>query len=197
VVSRDAPPEAPHDEVGVAVGPDRDGLGLFDAPITGTATGEHTEGGPLGAEPAGGQARTAVLAWIAALAPPTTALTGDGTPCAPLKRLIADEPLDPLPALDGAPPRPRTPARRAAPPADAVLAPEREDTATQIEGFGAMLERRAARDDGTAAHGIDPGEPTDSARVSPPAPTRAPGPRAVLLLALVTAVVAWVLLALR
>jgi hypothetical protein len=50
------------------------------------------------------------LAGVVAQAPRKTLEKLHG---APLKRLIADEPLDPLPALDGAPPRPRTPARRA------------------------------------------------------------------------------------
>ncbi len=133
------------DEVGVAVGPDRDAIGLFDAPTTGTATGEHTEGPPSGPDRGGEQRRTAVLAWIAAQPPPDAAPAAEGVPCTALKRLIADEPLDPLPALDGVPPRGREPARRAGrDPAE--LAPEREDTATQIEGFEAMLERRGDPD---------------------------------------------------
>lgn len=168
------PPAEGHDEIGVAVGPDRDGYGLFDAPTTGTATraAEPTEGPPRGPDHATDTRRTAVLAWIAARPPapagPTPSRPGaDGVPCAPLKRLIADEPLDPLPPLDGVPLRPRPAARAAA----RALAPEREDTATQIEGFGAMLARR----------GPDGPEATGEAHGPVPAPHRAPPPAAARL----------------
>lgn len=123
------------DEVGVAVGPDRgDGLGLFDSPITAN-TGEHTEGATAGPERVGEQRRTAVLAWIAAQAADLDVPAEPGAPCEALKRLVADEPLDPLPALDGVPRHldTRVPARAPAP-------PEREDTVTQIEGFEARVE---------------------------------------------------------
>jgi hypothetical protein len=170
------------DEVGVVVGPDRgDALGLFDSPTT-ASTGEHTEGPSPSAEDdgrlAGGQRRTAVLAWIAAQAADAPAPAEGGVPCEPLKRLIADEPLDPLPALDGLP-KPRPAALPGATPR-ATLAPEREDTATQIEGFEAMVDRRGRT-------GPDAAEPTA------PAPRTPPSPRVLLLVALAAAVAAWML----
>lgn len=191
------------DEVGVAMGPDHDGLGLFDAPTTGTATGEHTAGAHREERVQEGARRTAVLAWIAAELPPLDPVA-DGPPCTALKRLIADEPLDPLPALDGVPPRPRGPARvaRAQP---LGLGAEREDTATQIEGFEAMLDRRGE-------HGANPQDP-DTAETPRPAgagdaptqasparvipardPRRGPTPRGILLVALALAALALLLL---
>ncbi|MES2645007.1 MAG: hypothetical protein V4850_36310 [Myxococcota bacterium] len=187
------------DEVGVVVGPDRgDALGLFDSP-TSASTGEHTEGAPSGPDHVGEQRRTSVLAWIAAQEahthapidayalgdphaqgePPPEGSPVQGAPCEPLKRLVADEPLDPLPALEGVP-RPRPPStepRR-------ELLPEREDTATQIEGFEGMIMRRH-EGDSTA-----PVSPPPAPGTSPPA---TPAPRLVLLVALAVAVVAWVL----
>ncbi|MDP2315027.1 MAG: hypothetical protein Q8P41_19155 [Pseudomonadota bacterium] len=180
--------EGAHDEVGVVVGPDRgDALGLFDSPTT-ASTGEHTEGPSSGPERVGEQRRTAVLAWIAAAQEPLVAAPVEpGAPCEPLKRLVADEPLDPLPALDGVPrAKPHGEPRRALAP---ELASEREDTATQIEGFEAMVERRGD------------GEPTASDLPAPtPAPIPAPvartppSPRGLLLVALVVVGLAWVLL---
>jgi hypothetical protein len=175
-VKRDGEPSEPPgsgatDEVRVPVGPDRDNLGLFDWQTSeGTVTGERTAGPPGGADaPQGDQRRTAVLAWIAAHThpePSTPAATG---PCEPLKRLIADEPLDPLPALDGVP-RPR-----ARPAPQEPLAPEREDTATQIQGFEAAL----------------PPEPEVAPPTPPPVPAPAtPSPRTLLLLALAATIVA-------
>lgn len=132
--------EPAHDEIGIAVGPDGDVRGLFDAPFTGTATGEHTADVAYAPERPGEQRRTAVLAWIAAETLARNAETGDGAPCEPLKRLIADEPLDPLPALDGVPLQARAAPRAAREPR--ALAPEREDTATQIESFEGRVARR-------------------------------------------------------
>lgn len=176
------------DEVGVPVGPDRgDALGLFDSPTT-ASTGEHTEGPNPGAEgddrEAGGQRRTAVLAWIAAQAAHTPPPAEGGVPCEPLKRLIADEPLDPLPALDGLP-KPRASALPGVAPliGAAPRAPEREDTATQIEGFAAMLDRRASA-----------AEPDDHTAVGPTPTVRPPpSPLLLLLVALAAAAAAWLL----
>lgn len=169
-MTRETPPhpwaETPAlDEVGVHVGPDRDAIGLFDAPTTGTASGEHTAGPASGPDRVDGPRRTAILAWIAAQPPPTEPAT-DGAPCEPLKRLVADEPLDPLPALDGVPPRPKEP-RRPADREHVRLAPEAEDTATQIEG----IEIREAAHDRTAE---TPREPTGSSTPGGPAPGGAP-----------------------
>ncbi|MDP2308131.1 MAG: hypothetical protein Q8P18_19075 [Pseudomonadota bacterium] len=198
------------DEVGVVVGPDRgDALGLFDSP-TSAATGEHTEGAPSGFDRAGEQRRTSVLAWIAAeeghaLAPPQGDEPVQGPPCQPLKRLVADEPLDPLPALEGVP-RPRPTALASAPRRE--LAPEREDTATQIEGLEGMLDRRYEAD-ATSPDGAPPldtlprrdslaGARAPDARDSdggPPDATLsgATAPRLALLFALAAAVIAWAL----
>ena len=168
-----------HDEIGIPAGPDGDARGLFDAPFTGTATGERTAGAPSEPDRPSEQRRTAVLAWIAAEGlPATPAGPGEPTPCAPLKRLIADEPLDPLPALDGVPARVRAPRTR---PRDAgALASEREDTATQIEGLEARLDRRAAEEAPPSA-GAPSGEtdPTGAPPPSgPPDATAGPGPDA-------------------
>lgn len=122
------------DEIGVQVGPERDGGGLFDPPTTEgtdrTATRERTDVHGSAETEGGPPRRTAVLAWIAATSPPTSPVESAG-PCEPLKRRIADEPLDMLPALEGLGPG-RAPA-----------AQEREDTATQIEGFEVAIERNA------------------------------------------------------
>ena len=121
------------DEIGVHVGPDRDGAGLFDPPTTegtdNTATHEHTDVHGSSESDAGTPRRMAVLAWIAANPAPSLEPTVS-EPCEPLKRRIADEPLDMVPALEG------LPAHAVAP-----QAPEREDTATRIEGFEAVIDR--------------------------------------------------------
>lgn len=128
------------DEVGVSVGPDADGGGLFDFPADSTATGDAT-GEAAGADREGstrGQRRTAALAWIAAPVEDPEPAPESGPPCAAIKRTIADEPLDPLPALDGvawrtAPDKPiavTTPA-----PTPLARRAERENTATQIDPF--------------------------------------------------------------
>lgn len=190
------------DEVGVLVGPDRsDALGLFDSPGS-AATGEHTEGASSASDRVGEQRRTSVLAWIAAQESqpqdPDEEAPAQRAPCEPLKRLVADEPLDPLPALEGVP-RPRAPAagtlRR-------ELAPEREDTATHIEGFESMLVRRDEAD-ATVEVGAAPSDPLPH-EASPPslAPREDRGPdarwaspplRPVLLAALALAVAAWMI----
>lgn len=173
------------DEVEVQMGPDRDSSGIFDPPgnTDGTVTGERTgsEGGGGGARPE--QRRTAVLAWIAADADDHGAPLS-GAPCEPLKRLLADEPPDPLPALDAGPapdaPAPEAPAPDA--PAPEAPAPrewtEPEDTATQIEGVPAMA----------------PSAPP----AAPPAPAAANeigSPHPLLLIAvLVLAIAVWALL---
>ena len=168
------------DEVDLPVGPDRDALGLFDAPTTGTSTGEHTHGSSVEPERGGGQRRTAVLAWIAAqdLDGPAPE---DPAPCAAVKRLIADEPLDVVPALDG------TPERAAAP--HSAVEGEREDTATQILGFDALV-ARADRDAPTQTDVVAP-------RPSPEPARRAPSPAVMLALALCALIAAWFLLFIR
>lgn len=117
------------DEVGVRAGPDDDSAGIFDLPGrdrtgTGERTGHHSD------EAAIDQQRTAVLAWVAAALGPLPAVPDTG-PCGPLKRKIADAPLDPVPALDGVG---LTPPRRIA---DSVLRVElgREDTAPTAPGL--------------------------------------------------------------
>jgi hypothetical protein len=135
---------SPIDEVGVAVGPDEQGIGLFDVVRTESSlTGEPT--GVANAQPRGEQRRTQILAWIAARPAPAVDATVAADPCAPLKRLVADEPLDPLPALDGGPRRPHVapapPPRAPENTSPEVTAPrlETEDTATAVEVPG--LER--------------------------------------------------------
>ena len=119
------------DEVGVEVGPDRDHGGLFDVShSSGNLTGERTGHSDAAPDAHPEQRRTAVLAWIAAAPDASLAEDGPASPCEPLKRLIADEPLDPLPALDGGPLPPAPPASSLAP-----REPEPEITATQIQGF--------------------------------------------------------------
>lgn len=192
------------DEVGVLVGPDRgDALGLFDSP-TSASTGEHTEGADSpGPDRVGEQRRTSVLAWIAAQEDhadepidgdtPAEGATDDagpvqGVPCERLKRLVADEPLDPLPALEGVPrPRPGTAAepRR-------ELAPEREDTATQIAGFGEMIARHHTGEATSPEGAATPDVPGALAPATPTSPGT-PAPRLFLLVALAVAVAAWVL----
>jgi hypothetical protein len=217
------------DEVDLAVGPDRDGWGIFDPPgaegtVTGDSTAEGTAeqtgdrtgdsrsdgepGRPRGRGGGGEQRRTAVLAWIVA----NEAGAGPGAPsarvvpCEPLKRLIADEPLDPLPALDGVPPP------RARPPGAAGrpdLAPEREDTATQIQGFAPLAgdapgdatdgrPRSAGDTDPDADPDADPegtaAPPAGADRGGPSAPARGGvTPRGLLLAALAAAIIAWLL----
>lgn len=85
------------DEVGVALGPDRDSSGLFDPPSEASLTGERTG---VSTEEAGAeQQRTAVLAWIAASLGEPNRLPEVGAPCAALRTRIADEPPDLLPSL--------------------------------------------------------------------------------------------------
>lgn len=128
------------DEIGVSVGPDADAGGLFDLPAEATATGEPT-GEATGADPTGaslGQRRTAALAWIAAPVDDGPPAPESGPPCAAVKRAIADEPLDPLPALDGVAWRTapdKSPAITTPAPAPLARRPERENTATQIDPF--------------------------------------------------------------
>jgi hypothetical protein len=130
-----------------------------------------------------------VLAWIAAegLGEERSAdVTAVPAPCEPLKRLIADEPLDPVPALDGGPQvlastRARLP-WRAEP--RRLSESEHEDTATQITaipGF-ALTDPRAGTD---PRDGTDPRERSDApdsrrADPEPPnpePPSAAPTPR--------------------
>ncbi|MFZ5481400.1 MAG: hypothetical protein ACOZNI_31860, partial [Myxococcota bacterium] len=129
------------DAVGVAVGPaGEDGIGLFDVVHTDRSlTGEPT--GVSHATPRPEQRRTQILAWIASQPAPEVDPAAVAEPCAALKRLVADEPLDPIPALDGGPRRPAI--APAPPPPKPVepspeetvprLEPEREDTATAVE----------------------------------------------------------------
>lgn len=123
-----APPEAASepregdlDEVGFAIGPDEGGGGgLFDrSGSDATGTGESTASTSRPDLVATAQ-RTALLAWLAAdlpevhapeestepgfRPPPDLAELPDealGRLTAELRRALADEPLDPLPALDG------------------------------------------------------------------------------------------------
>lgn len=125
-------PEAPQtDEVGVAFGPDADVGGLFDPPGEHTQTGERTGHDPVGAGV--GQRRTAVLAWIAAPPDDLVPAPDRGPACEAVKRAIADEPLDPLPPLDGVPWRTAAAAVAAPPPVSVFRRSEREDTATAID----------------------------------------------------------------
>jgi hypothetical protein len=167
------------DEVELAVGPDRDALGIFDAPTTGTATGEHTHGSASEPEQGGEPRRTAVLAWIAAQDLSGAPAVGQ-QPCAALKRLIADEPLDVVPALDGTEHRdpPALPAGG-----------EPEDTATQILGFEALLDR-GEREDATQTDIVAPPR-------APASRPRLPSPAQMLLLALCALITAWFLLFIR
>lgn len=118
------------DEVGVALGPDRDHRGIFDlaaeSSLTGERTGATTEEG--GVE----QQRTAVLAWIAASLGDAVELPLAGPAPASLRTRIADEPPDLLPSLAAAPVLRGARVLRAPP-----LAPpagiERDDTVTQVD----------------------------------------------------------------
>lgn len=115
------------DEVGVRFGPEDHGAGLFDAREA-TGTGDAT--GAFSEEAERDQQRTAVLAWIAATLGPLPAWP-DTTACTPLKRLIADAPLDALPALDAV----GASAGQAARPIYApVLRARGDDTATVVDG---------------------------------------------------------------
>lgn len=125
-------PEAPQtDEVGVAFGPDAHLGGLFDPPGESTQTGERTGHDPVGA--AVGQRRTAVLAWIASPPDDLSPAPDRGPPCEAVKRAIADEPLDPLPPLDGVPWRTGTRPAASPPPVAISRRSEREDTATAVD----------------------------------------------------------------
>lgn len=108
------------DEVGFAIGPDEGGGGLFDRSGTdATGTGEATASTSR-PELASTAQRTALLAWLAADLPSVEPLEDTTLPGfepalgpavganeaqvrleAALRRALADEPPDPLPALDG------------------------------------------------------------------------------------------------
>ena len=116
------------DEVGVHLGPDIGGGGLFEGSpersLTGERTGVSTE--DAGAE----QQRTAVLTWIAASLGHPHDLGAEGPPCTAMRACIADEPPDLLPSLStlAAPRGGRVPRV-----GGGTLTPEREDNATQID----------------------------------------------------------------
>lgn len=119
-----APPgegrEGDLDEVGFAIGPDEGGGGLFDRSGTdATGTGEATASTSRPDLAVTAQ-RTALLAWLAADLPSVEAPEESTEPgfqpppelaelpeaamgklAAELRRALADEPLDPLPSLDG------------------------------------------------------------------------------------------------
>lgn len=120
-------PSGAVDEIGVQIGPDEGGGGLFErsaSEVTGTS--ETTAGQAVSVPVA--RRRTAILAWIAADLPepglsesaeatrprvdvPWTDTVegpapedGEGVPCEALRRRILEEALDPLPAIDAADP---------------------------------------------------------------------------------------------
>lgn len=119
------------DEVGVRLGPDRDGDGLFDPPRETSMIGEKTS--VTLQEAQASEPERTLLAWIAASGALLANAPESGVPCLPLRQRIADEPPDLLPAL-GAPallhrggskvlrPPPTAPSRSAEP----------DDTNTQI-----------------------------------------------------------------
>ncbi len=116
------------DEVGVALGPDRDHSGLFEAVGESSLTGERTG---ASTEEAGVEAqRTAVLAWIAASLGEGQGLPDRGAPCVALRPRIADEPPDLLPSLGSAPTKRESRVLRAPP-----NHPTREidDSITQVD----------------------------------------------------------------
>lgn len=116
-------PSGAVDEIGVQIGPDEGGGGLFErsaSEVTGTS---ETTAGQAVSVPVG-RRRTAILAWIAADLPepgmsesaeatrPRVDVPwggapagpspdeGEGAPCEALRRRILEEALDPLPAID-------------------------------------------------------------------------------------------------
>ena len=109
---------ASFDEVGMALGPEGEKGGLFEPSRSeDSETREKTGQSAAGAGQA--QRRTAVLAWVAAET--EVALADDSRAFAPsvaLKRLVADEPLDPLPPLSerGWTPTPPPPVEPPTPP---------------------------------------------------------------------------------
>jgi hypothetical protein len=144
VTPPDPAADAEVDEVDVAVGPDtEEGGGLFEPSSGGTPSGEAT--GASGVEAAIEQQRTAVLAWLSASLEERVELA-EGSAVPSLRRVIADEAPDPVPALDGVPmpglPQ-RSPPRVAAP---LRLREEREDTATQIDPFAPQERTTAVTD---------------------------------------------------
>jgi hypothetical protein len=146
------------DEVGVAVGPDEQGIGLFDVVRTESSlTGEPT--GVAAAASRSEQRRTQILAWIAAQPPPAADPATGGEPCAALKRLVADEPLDPIPALDGGPRRPVL--------APAPKPPEPEATSPEPTGPEVTVPRIEPEDTATAVEVSVERTVTVSSRVSP------------------------------
>ena len=116
------------DEVGVALGPDRDHAGLFDVAGESSLTGERTG---ASTEEAGVEAqRTAVLAWVAASLGETHGLPDGGAPCVALRARIADEPPDLLPSLGSAPSRRESRVLRA-PPSHPTH--DSDDSITQVD----------------------------------------------------------------
>ena len=132
------------DEVGVPLGPDRGGEGLFDTPDEASLTGERT--GVSSQEAGAEQQRLAVLAWISATLAEPADLPETGPPSATLRTRIADEPPDLLPSL-GFVPAPRD-ARVPRPP---PVAPNlfADDTVTQVD-----LLRPAGEPSGNTSPGL-------------------------------------------
>ncbi len=119
------------DEVGVAVGPDRDHRGIFDPPGESSLTGERTG---ASTEEAGVETqRTAVLAWIAASLGEPHALPASAPPSAALRTRIADEAPDLLPSLAAPPTAKGGRVLRTPPAAPLATTPERDDTETRVD----------------------------------------------------------------
>lgn len=134
------------DEVGVRLGPDRDGDGLFDPPRESSMVGEKTS--VATDEVAPSEPERTLLAWISESAALLANAPESGVPCRPLRQRIADEPPDLLPAL-GAPallhragskvlrPPPTAPSRSNEP----------DDTNTQIRPMPRPTNGASARED--------------------------------------------------
>jgi hypothetical protein len=157
------------DEVGVALGPDLDVVGLFDASAERSATGERTL--VAGIPPEVEQRRTSLLAWIAANAD-APASSAAVSPCTPLRGSIADEPPDALPALARAPSSSRGNARiTRTPPAPAFPLGDPDDTATQMPDTGVPPAPSAAEGPfaaETTATASEPVATTTGSRARPP-----------------------------
>ncbi|MCP4808827.1 MAG: hypothetical protein GY913_01960 [Proteobacteria bacterium] len=161
-VLRYRPEREQFDEIGLDLGPDAYGRGLLDRWATGSSlsgahTGaiEFTRPGPDGDEES---PRTSLLARL--ISPPTRPPdverfnSVEGEPCGEIKRLIADEPLDPLPLPSSTPRRgllPRSPTEEAPfkePPTEptrpTAITEEVSVRALVIAGFSVLLALLAA-----------------------------------------------------
>ena len=143
----------PLDEVGVRLGPDRDGEGLFDPPRENSMVGEKTsvttDESPI-REP-----ERALLDWIAGDSLLLANVPEQAEPCRPLRQRIADEPPDLLPSLAAPALLHRASSRvLRAPPSAPARAPEADDTATQIR----PMPRTATDDDPPTNEHTSPGD---------------------------------------